>query len=253
MHIYKYISVCTGVQGKLTLSPTHRQTRAKSSHLICSFPTIFPFQGCQAKCHRVSFSATPPSSPLPLTISRATQVEKSTKCKEEKKKARTGDVDGLKNSSKTPKQKQGLSSRMTYTLNCHECVIRLLGDALCVCGLQFSVSWLQLPGRCNLRLSHKQIHTEKDRRVGCIFIISLLWNQSPESQKGPAARTVDFFFLHRRQKQCNTLSRRLGRPLRAVRGRAVCPTYTPAHADTHRYTAGVYKESLERAKKYRGL
>lgn len=80
-----------------------------------------------------------------------------------------------------------------HTLNCHECVIRLLGDALCVCGLQFSVSWLQLPGRCNLRLSHKQIHTEKDRRVGCIFIISLLWNQSPESQKGPAARTVDFF------------------------------------------------------------
>lgn len=140
-----------------------------------------------------------------------------------------------------------------HTLNCHECVIRLLGDALCVCGLQFSVSWLQLPGRCNLRLSHKQIHTEKDRRVGCIFIISLLWNQSPESQKGPAARTVDFFFLHRRQKQCNTLSRRLGRPLRAVRGRAVCPTYTPAHADTHRYTAGVYKESLEKAKKYRGL
>lgn len=98
--------------------------------------------------------------------------------------------------SKTPPKFQNRSSVFSHdihTLNCHECVIRLLGDALCVCGLQFSVSWLQLPGRCNLRLSHKQIHTEKDRRVGCIFIISLLWNQSPESQKGPAARTVDFF------------------------------------------------------------
>lgn len=111
-----------------------------------------------------------------------------------------------------------------------------------MCGLQFSVSWLQLPGRCNLRLSHKQIHTEKDRRVGCIFIISLLWNRSPESQKGPAARTVDFFFLHRRQKQCNTESRRSGRPLRAVRGRAVCPIYTPTHADTQQEcTRRVYR------------
>lgn len=116
-----------------TIANTQTDTCAKSSHLICSFPTIFPFQGCQAKCHRVSFSATPPSSPLPLTISRATQVEKSTKCKEEKKKARTGDVDGLKNSSKTPKQKQGVSSRMTYTLWIVTSVLSDSLEMLCVC------------------------------------------------------------------------------------------------------------------------
>lgn len=42
-------------------------------------------------------------------------------------------------------------------------------------------------------------------------------------------------------------SRRSGRPLRALRGRAVCPAYSQTHADTHRYTREEYKESTERA------
>lgn len=115
-----------------TIANTQTDTCAKSSHLICSFPTIFPFQGCQAKCHRVSFSATPPSSPLPLTISRATQVEKSTKCKEEKTESenrRCWWPQKLLQNSKT----EAVSSRMTYTLWIVTSVLSDSLEMLCVC------------------------------------------------------------------------------------------------------------------------